>query len=174
MRWTRMVRLTSALSRGRRSRVVLAPLCRRQVRKTPTRRTDDGVNKAIGPRGERGISRKPLRGDAGCFRCFRCEDSCACFFYPHSAHEAVGALGTRHPLHPLIGEGERFRQNPGRIAPRRSNACLQSHGTAPHSPLSSSALCAIAHWSGRSSIPESSVVETIGGAAYWTPRMHVA
>ena len=33
--------------------------------KTRKRRADDGVNKAIGPRGERGISRKPLRGDAG-------------------------------------------------------------------------------------------------------------
>ena len=64
MRWTRAARLTSALLRGRRSRVVLAPLCRRQVRKAPTRHADDGVNTAIGPREERGISRKPLRG--GC------------------------------------------------------------------------------------------------------------
>ena len=34
---------------GRRSRVVLAPRSRRQVRKTPTRRADDGVNKAVVP-----------------------------------------------------------------------------------------------------------------------------
>ena len=34
---------------GRRSRVVLAPRSRRQVRVTPTRRADDGVNKAVVP-----------------------------------------------------------------------------------------------------------------------------
>ena len=70
MRWTRAARLTSALVCGRRSRVVLAPLCRRQVRKTPTRRADDGVNKAIGPRGEHGVSRKTIAwGMPECFRC---------------------------------------------------------------------------------------------------------
>ena len=47
--------------------MVLAPLSRRQIRKTPTRRADDGVNKAIGPRGERGVSRKPLRGECRMF-----------------------------------------------------------------------------------------------------------
>ena len=60
-------RETSACGCGRRSRVVLAPRSRRQVRKTPTRRADDGVNKAIGPRGERGVSRKPLRGECRMF-----------------------------------------------------------------------------------------------------------
>ena len=55
-------RETSARGCGRRSRVVLAPRSRRQVRKTPTRRADDGVNKAVVP-GERGVSRKPLRGE---------------------------------------------------------------------------------------------------------------
>jgi len=58
------------------------------------------------------------------FRCLRCEYSCAYLNYP-SAHEAAGALGTRHSPRPLIGEGERFRQNPGRVAPRRPNVCLQ-------------------------------------------------
>jgi hypothetical protein len=35
-----------------------------------------------------------------------------------SAHEAAGALGTRHSPRPLFKKGERFRKNLGRVAPR--------------------------------------------------------
>ena len=54
MRWTRgSVRRALAVC-GRRSRVVLAPQAGVRF---ATRHADDGVNKASGPRGERGISR---------------------------------------------------------------------------------------------------------------------
>jgi len=36
--------------------------------------------------------------------------------------------------------------------------------------LSSSALCAIAHWGGRSSIPETAVIEPIGRSVLDTPH----
>jgi len=108
MRWTRMVRLTSALSRGRRSRVVLAPLCRRQVRKTPTRRADDGVNKAIGPRGERGRSRKTIAwgmpDDSGA----SAVNTGVHPFTTLCAHQAVGASSTRHPPRPLFQRAIEF------------------------------------------------------------------
>ena len=38
------------------------------------------------------------------FRCLRCEYSCA-YSLPHSAHQAAGALGTRHSPRPLDFEG---------------------------------------------------------------------
>ena len=56
-------RETSAPLCGRRSRVVLAPRSRRQVRETPTRRADDGVNKAVVPGKSAEEAVKPLRGE---------------------------------------------------------------------------------------------------------------
>jgi len=41
---------------------------------------------------------------------------------PHSAHEAAGALGTRHPPRPLIGEGGTSRAKLGPIRPRDREA----------------------------------------------------
>src|SRR5664279_6271066 len=52
---------------GRRSRVVLAPRSRRQVRKTPTRRADDGVNKAVVPGKSTEETVKPSRGECRMF-----------------------------------------------------------------------------------------------------------
>ena len=52
---------------GRRSRVVLAPRSRRQVRETPTRRADDGVNKAVVPGKSAEEIVKPLRGECRMF-----------------------------------------------------------------------------------------------------------
>ena len=98
MRWTRAARLTSALVCGRRSRVVLAPLCRCQVRKTPTRRADDGVNKAIGPRGERGRSRKTIAwGMPECFRCLAVNTG---VHYLNSLMRTPGCGCIGHPAFP--------------------------------------------------------------------------
>src|SRR6266702_8154641 len=66
---------------------------------------------------------KPLkpfaRGNAGRFRCLRCEYSCAYLTTP-SAHEAAGALGTRHSPRPLF-KGRRISDKP-RAQARRENA----------------------------------------------------
>ena len=68
VRWTRAARLTSAVCFVDGEAVWFwRPLAGVKFAKTPTRRADDGVNKAIGPRGERGISRKPLRGECRMF-----------------------------------------------------------------------------------------------------------
>jgi hypothetical protein len=72
MRWTRKLRLTSVAFRGRRSRVVPAPRCWRQVPRATSR--SDGGNKA-GHRGERGISRKPSRREC---RIASAEPVCSC------------------------------------------------------------------------------------------------
>ena len=47
--------------------MVLAPRSRRQVRKTPTRRADDGVNKAVVPGKSAEETVKPLRGECRMF-----------------------------------------------------------------------------------------------------------
>ena len=107
----------------RRSRVVLTPRRWRQVRgvksaqpgldKTYPRTT---VTKKPGHRGELEISRKTIAcGNAGRFRCTRCEYSCA-FLQPLCAHEAAGALGARHSPRPP--RGRKINANLGRIAPR--------------------------------------------------------
>ena len=51
------------LLRGREAVWFWRPFAGVKFARTPTRRADDGVKTAIGPRGERGINRKPLRGD---------------------------------------------------------------------------------------------------------------
>jgi hypothetical protein len=101
--------------------VVLTPRRWRQVSgKHPA---DDGDKKARSPGRSRRKPLKPLRaGMPGDFRCDRCEYSCASCTN-HFAHEAAGALGTRHSPRPLLGG--RFLQNLGRVAPRESNACVQ-------------------------------------------------
>ncbi len=73
--------------------------------------------------------------------------ACACSF-AHFAHETVGAARTRSSVRPLT-RGREFKSKP-----RAQSAARRP----PHIQLSSSALCAIAHWGGRSSIPETPVI----------------
>src|SRR6266700_7938087 len=68
---------------------------------------------------------KPFaRGNAGRFRCLRCEYSCAYLTNP-SAHEAAGALGTRHSPRPLFQRAKVFWQSSGRASPARMKSCLE-------------------------------------------------
>jgi hypothetical protein len=61
-----------------------------------------------GPQGERAISRKTIAwGMPDVFRCLRCEYSCAYLTTP-SAHEAAGALGTRHSPRPRSSRAKHF------------------------------------------------------------------
>jgi len=55
------------LLRGREAVWFWRPFAGVKFARTRKRRADDGVNKASGPRGERGISRKPLRGECRMF-----------------------------------------------------------------------------------------------------------
>jgi hypothetical protein len=90
-----------------------APLQASSSRGRPKRRADDGVNKAIGPRGERGRSRKTIAwGMPDVFRCLRCEDWCA-YSTPLCAHQAAGALGTRHSPRPLFKRADDVWQSSG-------------------------------------------------------------
>jgi hypothetical protein len=103
---------------GRRSRVVLTPRRWRQVLRITLR--GDGGKKAD-LRGERGISRKPLRagmpGDSGATAVN------TRVHFPHlCAHEAVGALGIRHSPRPF---GAEVLQQLGRIARRDGEAMLE-------------------------------------------------
>src|SRR6202011_5714549 len=61
MRWTRVVRLTRALSCGRRSRVVLTPRRWRQVGDDASHHAGDGGKKARSPGRARRKPLKPLR-----------------------------------------------------------------------------------------------------------------
>jgi len=69
--------------------------------RTPTRRADDGVNKAIGPREEHGVSRKTIAwgmpGDSGA----SAVNTGVHNQLPICAHQAAGASGTRHSPRPL-------------------------------------------------------------------------
>src|SRR4029450_13930546 len=99
---------------------------------------DDGGKRAV-LREEHEVSRKAIaRGRPECSRCPVC--SCALLF-AQIARETAGAASTRSSLRPLIKRAKR------RCKPRAISAARSS----PHIQLSSSALCAIAHWSGRSS-----------------------
>jgi hypothetical protein len=77
--------------------------------------------------GDHGISRKPLRGDAGLLWRPRCEYSCA-FFTTPCAHEAAGAPGTRHSPRPLF-YGRRIHAPLGRIAPRECRSVCDERAT---------------------------------------------
>ena len=62
------------------------------------------VARKPGHRGERGISRKPLRRES---RIASAEPVCSCaFFLVHLAHETAGAACTRHSLLPLFSRGK--------------------------------------------------------------------
>ena len=90
-----------------------APLQASSSRRRPKRRADDGVNKAIGPREERGVSRKPLRGEC---RMFSGASAVNTGVHPYStlcAHQAAGALGTRHSPRPLFKRADDVWQSSG-------------------------------------------------------------
>jgi len=106
MRWTRAALLTSALTCGRRSRVVLTSRRWRQVGERDF--TGDGGKQARSPGRARSKPLKPLRREGRVFR-WTCGDALACF--PHFARGAAGAAGTRFSLRPLI-----FRANGSSIA----------------------------------------------------------
>src|SRR5260370_27100055 len=68
---------------------------------------DDGGKKA-GHRGERAISRKPLRREG---RMLSAEPVCSCaHFLVHLAHETAGAARTRLSLRPLLSRGWKVTQ----------------------------------------------------------------
>src|SRR6266849_4048950 len=94
----------------RRSRVVLTPRRWRQVLRRLVRLNRAGQNLQSA---RRRWQKSPIAGEstketvktiacgnAGRFRCDRCEYSCA-FLEHHSAHEAAGASCTRHSPRPL-------------------------------------------------------------------------
>jgi hypothetical protein len=82
------------------------------------------VARKPGHRGEHAICRKPLRGECRVIpRCLRCEYSCA-YLLPPSAHEAAGALGTRHSPRPLLSEGERFWHSSGALRRENADVCV--------------------------------------------------
>jgi hypothetical protein len=109
MRWTRRYRLTSDANADGKAvwswhpdaGVKLADVCRRRRLSSPALR------------GERGISRKPLRRECRCFDEPVVTNSCAFYF----AREAAGAASTRHSLRPSVSRGQSM-QELGRSAPR--------------------------------------------------------
>jgi hypothetical protein len=110
MRWTRVARLTSALSCGRRSRVVLTPRRWRQVGGRDS--AGDGGKKARSPRRARNKLLKPSRagmpGDPGELVVTNAR------VLTTFAHAATGATGTRHS--PLPSQGS--ARSPLGVAPR--------------------------------------------------------
>src|SRR5271154_3924215 len=107
-------RLTGVACSGRRRRVVLTP--RRWCQVGGGNSADDGGKKAD-HRGERGISRKPLRaGMSGDFPMTRCEYSCA-YLLP-IAHTRLRVHRAPGIPHALRFQGRRFIANLGRIASR--------------------------------------------------------
>src|SRR5450631_3500754 len=119
MRWTQAALLTRALLCGRRSRVVLTPRRWRQVLEKQASCKllgDDGGKQARSPGRARNKLLKPSRagmpGDPGA----TVVTTLVCFL--HFAHEAAGAMGTRHSPRPLLGGS--FMHNSG--VSRRGNA----------------------------------------------------
>src|SRR6266700_3745747 len=80
----------------------------------------------------------------------------------HTGLRVHWAPGIPHAL--CLQKGESFRQNLGRMASRGAKACLQLRGKAPHSQPSSSGL------TGRSSFPETSVMESMSRGELDTPH----
>ena len=118
LRWTLVLRETTAWRSVRQNRVVLAPVAgvklpekrklNRQRRSQPRTRL----------RGDHGISRKAIaQGRPGVLRCPVC--SCAAYFV-QTARGTAGAARTRSSLRPLIGGRGSFWQSSG--AMRRENA----------------------------------------------------
>jgi len=108
------------------------------------------VTRRIRRRGEHGISRKAIA--QGMPECSDCTCMLVCAFPCASCTRDRGC--SVHPAFPapssLVGETP--------CTPRTQCAAR----TRIHAQLSSSILCAIARWSGRSSISETSMIESIG------------
>src|SRR5712672_618737 len=105
MRWTRQRARRARPAGVRRSRVVLAPQCRRQVCEKKRRRrcqtslvTGESAKYAV----------KPLRGEC---RIASAEPVCSCAFFCNFARETAGAARTRHSLRPLISRGREIQTN---------------------------------------------------------------
>ena len=116
----------------------------------------DGVNNSNGPRGEHEGSRKTIAwgmpGDSGA-------SAVNTGVHPYStlcAHQAAGALGTRHPPRPLFDEREGFKAKSRAIhaAELRGMSAVLRDRAAPSD--------VIVRESGRSSIPETSAMKWIG------------
>jgi hypothetical protein len=118
MRWTRVARLTRALTCGWRSRVVLTPRRWRQVGESNF--TNDGGKQARSPRRARRKPLKPLRagmpGDPGATVVTNARAI-------YSTRAAAGATGTRHSPRPLF-RGGRITQNSGTSCRGEVKVCL--------------------------------------------------
>ena len=84
------------------------------------------VARKPGHRGERGVSRKPLRREG---RIASAEPVCSCaFFCAFGAHETAGAARIRLSLRPLVFQRVAIDAKLGRIAPREcgrtSSRCM--------------------------------------------------
>src|SRR6185436_13348918 len=147
MRWTGELRLTCAAQTygevvwfGRRGAGV----------KLAIRSAGDGGKRAV-LREEHEVSRKAIaQGRPECSRCPVC--SCAVLF-AQIARGTAGAASTRSSLRPLVG-GTRFKQNLGRKSRRES--------ADTYSPV-------IVREGGRSSIPETSMIESISRSVLDAP-----
>jgi hypothetical protein len=118
--------------RGRLKRVVLAPVagvksaeaCRPNRAQICHQFAGDRGKTNSSPRRARHKLLKPSAcGNAGCFRCLRCEYLCA-YLTPiaHTGLRVHWAPGIPHAL--CFQEGEGFWKTLGRTAPRSANACL--------------------------------------------------
>ena len=125
------MRLTSALPCGRRSRVVLAPLCRRQVREDAQSVARMTGSTKRWSRGERGVSRKTIAWGMPDVSGASAVNTCVHTSLSRSAHRAAGALGTRHSPRPLIAEGGRSDAKLGRPRPRDREAMSAKQGVQP-------------------------------------------
>src|SRR5258705_9584917 len=74
------------------------------------------VSNKPGHRGEREVSRKPLRREGRVYSGEPVVTTLVCFIY--FAREAAGALATRLSLRPLLIEARTVLANLGRLAPR--------------------------------------------------------
>src|SRR5260370_36963248 len=88
----------------------------------------DGGKKA-GHRGERAISRKPLRREG---RMLSAEPVCSCaHLFVHFAHETAGAARTRLSLRPLYFGGQRSCKPSGVSRREIMEPCLQAKRSPP-------------------------------------------
>src|SRR5258705_2197057 len=118
------------------------------------------VSNKPGLRGEREVSRKAIaRRMPGDSRCDRGDYARVLFYF---AREAAGALGARHSLRPLLSRvAKRFLQNSGESRREIAEVCGEDE-RATFSAV-------IAREGGRSSIPETTVMESRSRGVLDTP-----
>jgi len=118
MRWTRAVRVTNVPTRTAKSCRSDAPMLASSLRE----KTQATVSNKPGHRGEREVSRKPLRaGMPGQSGGPVVTNSCVCFHYTRGC----GCIDTRHSPRPRFFQGDRLTHTSG--APRReiAEACRE-------------------------------------------------